>query len=236
MNEYDIPNPEETIDVIERAFGAISPNDDYGEAILQSQKHIIGLLNAQSAGGVDVTTSVLPIGAVGTAMRKINPGASGPAVFTLAGTEYRVTVQADQLVYEDQDVVVAADPNMVVPASEVEVTSAGTSIRGTGPIAANTADPGEENAVQLSLGGHRQNFDIAYRTTANTGHLHIEHSPDGSEWFHLYQKDAGTFTLEDGVAEDTIQGSTMFPYVRAFFSEDFAAEEIDALTIGAKGV
>lgn len=221
----DVESISRNIDALERLIGSISPSDDFGEAIVRNQTLMLQALRASQSGEIDREN--LAVGLVGTATERINVAARGPAIFTVGGSEFRVEVLADAEVQEDQEVVVVGEGNVVVPADDMDITTSGSRLRGTSNTTTTTRSPGESNAAVVRLGSMRQNFDIGYTVSASVP-LTIEHSPDSETWYSLYETTAS--------GSDTIQGSSMFEYVRVYAAESADAGSIGALTLAAKGV
>jgi hypothetical protein len=95
------------LNFVERALGHLSDDDEYDRAIIQNQASMIRLLaqDGLMTGGVldgenrlggplsNPERSALPLDAVGTTARDINPNDSGPAIFQIRGTIFYTVVQ-----------------------------------------------------------------------------------------------------------------------------------------------
>jgi len=120
---------EQTLNVAERALGALDADDDYLAAILQNQKLLAqglmntGAFNSKNDLGINqLDRESLPVGLTGTATESIEREGRGTAIFDVAGGTIEATVRANGTVEKNEPVVVMDEENEVRPSTGVGET------------------------------------------------------------------------------------------------------------------
>lgn len=92
---------------------------DHLPRMAETSRHVLlETANGDSNEVRSVDLENLPVGLVGVTSHELGPAGTGPAIFGIGGSEYRVEIDAGAYLQEDQEVVVVGEYNQVEPVTE----------------------------------------------------------------------------------------------------------------------